>query len=154
MVNLIYFDKRISGKRFVLTSKEKDDNINNAAFIHPLNPLREEHELKYLETELHLLDYFKITYPSSEKLSFEYVVNSIPEELLDKVYGVELVDVFYANDCSKYFSQTSQSCNLVFVALLTEEDTGKPLPDGKIPKTQPIGLNDEDWERFSSKFLY
>lgn len=153
MVNLIYFDKRISGKRFVLTSKEENGNINNAAFIHPLNPLREEHELKYLESELHLLDYLKISYPSNEKLSFEYVVNAIPEELLDKVYGVELVDVFYANDCSKYFSQTSQSCNLVFVALLTEEDTEKQLPDGKIPKTQPIGLNDEDWARFSSRFL-
>lgn len=154
MVNLIYFDKRISGKRFVLTSKEENGDINNAAFIHPLNPLREGHELKHLETELYLLDYLKISYPGSKKLTFEFVVNSIPEELFDKVYGVEFVDIFYATEFSRIFEDTAKHRNVVFVALLTEENTGKALPDGKIPVTQPIGLSDTDWTRFSSTFLY
>jgi len=153
MVNFIYYDRRISGKRYLLTSTD-ESNINKLAFLHPLNPLPKEIEVKYLETPVYLFDYLKICYPSNQKLTFEDVVKSIPEDVLDNIFGVEFLDVFYCSEFGNIFPKDAKKHqHVVFVALLTEHDTGKSLPDGKFPSTKPIGMNDADWNRFKKDFL-
>lgn len=150
MIQLIYFDRRISGRRYFLSASK--DVINNTSFIHPLNPFPKQAELKYLTETLYLLDYLKVSYPSFERLTFEYVINSIPEELLDKVYGVEFINVFYSSEFTNILNDSLEHKHVAFVALLTKENTGRALPNKNMPETKPIGLSAEEWAKFSSIF--
>lgn len=100
-----------------------------------------------VDTNLHLLAYLKISFPKSANLTFSYVVDFIPKELIEKVCAVEWVHGFFGLWDMTFFPEDAKKGNVVlFVALLTEEDTGKGLPGLGIDKTEkPIGVTEREW---------
>ena len=105
-----------------------------------------------LKKKLFVLDYLKISFPRRERFySTQLVIDAIPKEIVDKVYAFEEALFFSSILTPIYFPKDYEKGNgVAFIALLTEEDTGKPLPSRKLSKDRPIGISDEEWRKIST----
>ena len=130
----------------------KTGDIESVDFLNPISD--ERVYLTPLETNLYLLDYLKISFPSnSTKLTIKMVLDRIPKDIIENVSAVEFQMIFEDPWFASLFSKDVKDDNIVaFVALLTKKDTGKRLPTTRLTNDRPIGISDDDWRRVVSEF--
>lgn len=151
MVQTIYREKQQTDewKRWIVTAET--GNLDSVRFDIPLSDKRVK--LEPVPTKLYLLDYLKISFPMNQKLTIQSVIDSIPKNIVKDVYAVEYIVAFTDPwELSLFFEDVKQNNYVVFVALLTEKDTGKDLPPTKLTNDRPIGISDDDWARVVQEF--
>lgn len=141
------FKKRNKGEwdRFIIGA-DSEEELQKMDFYDP--SLK---NLKPLEQKCYLLEYLQIAIPKGQKCTVQCVIDHIPKELLEHVYAFELTYIISMEDawmasCFKAYPYGEYS-SLVWIALLTEINTGKDLPIVRLKKmNKPIGCTEEDWK--------
>ncbi len=157
MVELIYKERKNAKEwnRFFVKTKE---DIHSVDFCNP--KCNRDVEFVPFTKKLYLLDFLFFNVPKGvSKVTFQTVLDAIPQEILKDVAAVEICYIFDVDDCwlINLFNKEKIDTSIFWISLLTEKDTGKDLlpvkPTPKdIPKTVPIGISDEEWDRILREF--
>ena len=156
MIEMIYKERNHDEwNRFFVKTK---GDIHSTDFCNPTPD--KEVKLVPIRQKLYLLDYLLFNIPKGvDKLNFQTVLDAIPEEISKDVTAVELYYIFDNGDSwlMSLFNEEKRYSSIIWVALLTEKDTGKDLPPVRttkdnVLKTKPIGINEEEWDRIQREF--
>lgn len=155
MIKMIYKkrnEKNDWNRYFV---KTKGD-ICSTDFYNPIGD--DKVNLEPVTKKLYLLDTLMFSIPKEvTTLTFQTVLDEIPQEISKDVIAVEFIYIFEGVWELSLFSNEKMYGPVAWVALLTEKDTGRALLPVKMtkensPETKPIGTTDEEWDRIQREF--
>ena len=159
MIELIY-KKRKNEKEWNRFFVKTKGNINSVDFCNPERNM--DVEFVPITKKLYLLNFLFFNIPkgiSISKVTFQAVLDAIPQEISKDVAAVEIFSIFNVDDIWRMtmFNEEKRDTSIFWVSLLTEKNTGKELipvrPTPKdIPKDIPIGISDEEWQRILREF--
>lgn len=108
-----------------------------------------------IESKLYLLSYMMVVHEKETTPTVQQVLDAFldaPADIQKKAFAFEFHHGFYDFAATDFFDLEAEDKWVSFVALLTEEDTGKKLPGVKLHFDKPIGINNEQWDWLCRKY--
>ena len=156
MIEMIYRER--NGGEWKRSFVKTKGDIHFTDFCNPISD--EKVELVPVTKKLYLLDYLFFNIPKgNSKVTYQMVIDAIPENVLKDVAAIEFFYVFDEGDSwfMSLFDEDKRKSSIFWVSLLTEKDTGYDLPPVKptakdIPSNVPIGISDREWNAVLREF--